>query len=255
MDVYSGKKAVITGGTHGMGLAVVEALVGGGAEVLLTGYNEQNIKAAQAQLGENAHVVRSDTTDLADVDALAKVVGEKLGTVDYLHVNAGFAELEPFESATEAVYDKTFAVNTKGAFFTVQKLLPFINDGGAIVFTTAVADGTGTPGMAAFSGAKAAVRAFAKVLAAELLPRGIRVNVVSPGFIRTPTMGVATVTDSDRAHFIAEGSALTPMGRIGTVEEVAKAALFLAFDATFTTGIEIPVDGGIAQGLVPLGAE
>jgi NAD(P)-dependent dehydrogenase (short-subunit alcohol dehydrogenase family) len=153
------------------------------------------------------------------------------------------------------VYDQTFDVNTKGAFFTVQRLAPLVNDGGSCVFTTAVADGTGTPGMSVFSGAKAALRAFAQVLAAELLPRKIRVNVVSPGFIKTPSMGVATASDEYREAFEQEGAHLTPLGRIGTPEEVAKAALFLAFDATFTTGIELPVDGGIAQGLVPLGTE
>ncbi|MER5264532.1 SDR family oxidoreductase [Actinosynnema sp. NPDC002837] len=253
--MFTGKRAVITGGTHGMGLAIVKALLAGGAEVLTTGYNERNVEAAQRELGSKAHVVRSDTTDLADIEVLAKLVEEKLGTVDYLHINAGFAEIEPFDSVTEAGFDKTFAINTKGAFFTVQRLLPLISDGGAVVFTTAVADGTGTPGMSTFSGAKAAVRAFAQVLAAELLPRRIRVNVVSPGFIRTPTMGVATASPEYREEFETAGAALTPLGRIGTPEEVAQASLFLAFGATFTTGIELPVDGGIAQGLVPLGAE
>ncbi|MFD1146215.1 SDR family oxidoreductase [Saccharothrix hoggarensis] len=253
--MFSGKRAVITGGTHGMGLAIVKALLAGGADVLTTGYNERNVEAAQRELGPKAHVVRSDTTDLADIDVLGKLVEEKLGSVDYVHINAGFAELEPFDAVTEATFDKTFAINTKGAFFTVQRLLPMISEGGAVVFTTAVADGTGTPGMATFSGAKAAVRAFAQVLAAELLPRRIRVNVVSPGFIKTPTMGVATASPEYREHFEIEGAALTPLGRIGTPEEVAQASLFLAFGATFTTGVELPVDGGIAQGLVPLGSE
>jgi len=255
VDKYAGKKAVITGGTHGMGLATAEALLAGGAEVLVTGHNEQNLTAAREKLGPNARILRSDTTSLVDIDALAKVVADEFGPVDFVHINAGFAEIEPIEQVTEASYDRTFAVNTKGAFFTVQRLLPHVIDGGALVFTTAVADGTGTPGMATFSGAKAALRAFAQVLAAELLPRGIRVNVVSPGFIRTPTMGVATATEESRELFAKEGAALTPLGRIGTPEEVAVAALFLGFDATFTTGVELAVDGGIAQGLVPLGAE
>lgn len=253
--MFTGKRAVITGGTHGMGLAIVQALLAGGAEVVTTGYNERNIEAAQRELGSKAHVVRSDTTDLADIEVLGKLVEEKFGTVDYVHINAGFAELEPFEAVTEASYDKTFAINTRGAFFTVQRLLPLISEGGAIVFTTAVADGTGTPGMATFSGAKAAVRAFAQVLAAELLPRRIRVNVVSPGFIKTPTMGVVTASPEYREEFETAGAALTPLGRIGTADEVAQASLFLAFGATFTTGIELPVDGGIAQGLVPLDVE
>lgn len=252
MSTYAGKKAVVTGGTHGMGLATAKALIAGGAEVLVTGLNERNIEAARAELGPAAHVVRSDATDLADIKALAAEAEAKLGRIDFVHVNAGFAQVEPFDTVDEATYDKTFAVNTKGAFFTVQALLPLLNDDSALVFTTAVADGTGTPGMSTFSGAKAAVRAFAQVLAAELLPRRIRVNVVSPGFIKTPTMGVATVTDEERAQFEKEGRELTPLGRVGTPEEVARAALFLGFEATFTTGIEVAVDGGIAQGLVPL---
>jgi NAD(P)-dependent dehydrogenase (short-subunit alcohol dehydrogenase family)/general stress protein 26 len=180
VDKYAGKKAVITGGTHGMGLATAVALLAGGAEVLVTGHNEQHLAAAREKLGPNARVLRSDTTSLTDIDALAKVVADEFGPVDFVHINAGFAEIEPIEQVTEASYDKTFAVNTRGAFFTVQRLLPHVADGGALVFTTAVADGTGTPGMATFSGAKAALRAFAQVLAAELLPRSIRVNVVSP---------------------------------------------------------------------------
>ncbi|MFD3700866.1 SDR family oxidoreductase [Streptomyces sp. NPDC058646] len=252
MGKYAGKKAVVTGGTHGMGLATAKALLEGGAEVLVTGLNERNLEAARKELGAGAHVVRSDATSLDDIAALGAEVEKALGRIDFIHINAGFAEVEPFDTVDEATYDKTFAVNTKGAFFTVQRLLPLVNDGGALVFTTAVADGTGTPGMSTFSGAKAAVRAFAQVLAAELLPRGIRVNVVSPGFIKTPTMGVVNVSPEVRAHFEKEGAELTPLGRVGTPEEVAQAALFLGFDATFTTGIEIAVDGGIAQGLVPL---
>jgi NAD(P)-dependent dehydrogenase (short-subunit alcohol dehydrogenase family) len=254
VNTYSGKKAVVTGGTHGMGLALAKALLAGDAEVLVTGNSEVNVEAARAELGPAAHVLRSDATDLAAIDALGKEVEERLGRIDYLHLNAGFAQLEPFGAVTEESYDRTFAVNTKGAFFTAQRLLPAINEGGAIVFTTAVADGTGTPMMATFSGAKAAVRAFAQVLAAELLDRRIRVNVVSPGFVRTPTMGVVTAPPEMRDQFERDGALLTPLGRVGDPEEVARAALFLAFDATFTTGIELPVDGGIAQGLVPLPA-
>jgi NAD(P)-dependent dehydrogenase (short-subunit alcohol dehydrogenase family) len=165
-------------------------------------------------------------------------------------VNAGYSKLEPFDRVTEASYDRQFAVNAKGAFFTVQRLGPLVRDGGAFVFTTSVANKTGNPGMSVYSGAKAALWSFAQTFAAELLPRGIRVNAVSPGFIKTPTMGV-DASDEERATFEQAGNALTPMGRNGSPEEVARAALFLAFDATFTTGVELPVDGGIAQGLAP----
>lgn len=243
---YAGKQAVVVGGTTGMGLAMVRLLLDGGAEVLLSGRNEQNLEAAQREFGPRAHVVRSDATSMADIDALVALVGEKLGRADAVFINVGIAELAPFDQVTEASYDRQFAVNTKGAFFTVQRLAPRVRDGGAFVFTT-VTDGTGTPTMSVYSGTKAALRSFAKVFAAELLPRGIRVNTVAPGFIDTPTMGIAGASAEERAELMKMGDAITPMKRHGTPAEVARAALFLAFDATFTTGAELPVDGGIAQ--------
>lgn len=247
MGRYTGKKAVVTGGTTGMGLATVQALLEGGAEVLLTGLNEKNLEAARRQLGPRAHVVRSDTASLADIDALGRTVHATLGELDFVFINAGFARFGTLEQVTEAVYDQTFGINTKGAFFTAQRLAPLVRSGGAFVFTTSVADLVGSPGLSAYSGAKAAVRSFAQVFAAELLPRGIRVNVVSPGFIKTPTMGVSGSSEADLAVFEQEGNRVTPMKRIGTAEEVARAALFLAFEATFTTGVELPVDGGLTQ--------
>ncbi|MEO5756167.1 MAG: SDR family oxidoreductase [Mesorhizobium sp.] len=254
MTRYAGKKAVVVGGTHGMGLAVAEALVAGGAEVLVTGLNERNIDAARKKLFSRSHVVRSDTADMADIVTLGAEVGQKLGQIDFLHINAGVANLEPVELVTEESYDRTFNINAKGAFFTVQRMLPLIRDGGAIVFTSSIADESGSGGMSVYSGSKAALRAFAKVLAAELLPRRIRVNVVSPGFIDTPTMGVADASPEQRAAFMAIGDAITPMKRHGSVEEVARAVLFLAFDATFTTGARLTVDGGLGQDLSPLPA-
>ncbi|QSQ21694.1 SDR family oxidoreductase [Pyxidicoccus parkwayensis] len=243
---YAGKKAVVTGGTIGMGLATVKALLAGGAEVLLTGRNEKNLEAARRELGPRAHVVRSDTSSLADIEALARTVEEKLGRVDFVFINAGVAQLTPLGKVSEADYDDMFNVNTKGAYFTVQKLAPLVRDGGSFVFTTSVANVMGYPGMSVYSGTKAAVRSFAQGFAAELLSRNIRVNAVSPGFIKTPTLGVAKATPEELAAFEQEGNTVTPMGRIGTSEEVARAALFLAFEATFTTGAELPVDGGLA---------
>ncbi|HXV92776.1 MAG TPA: SDR family oxidoreductase [Pseudonocardia sp.] len=242
-----GATAVVVGGTHGMGLAMVRALVDRGASVVATGRGTPD--GAGAAHGEAVRFVRSDITSSGDLAELARLVGSTFGTVDALFVNAGFARLEPIAEVTAESYDRTFAVNTRGAFFTVQRLAPLVRDGGAIVMTTSIAGETGTAGMSVYSGAKAAVRAFVRVFAAELLDRGIRVNAVSPGFVRTPTMGVAGASDAERAEFEAEGAAATPLGRIGSPEEVARAALFLAFDATFTTGAELPVDGGLAQQL------
>lgn len=246
MDRYADKRAVIVGGTIGIGLATATALLDGGAEVLLTGRNEQNLRTASRELGPRARVVRSDAASVADIDALGEFVEAQLGEVDLVFVNAGVATLEPFEQVTEASYERTFSVNAKGAFFTAQRLAPLVRAGGSLVFTT-VTNATGTPTMSVYTGSKAAVRSFAQVLAAELLPRRIRVNTVAPGFIRTPTLGVAGMSDEERAAFERAGDEITPMGRHGTAEEVARAVLFLAFEATFTTGAELPVDGGVSQ--------
>ncbi|MEU4344609.1 SDR family oxidoreductase [Nocardia sp. NPDC023852] len=249
MSAYAGKKAVVTGGTHGMGLAIVEALLAKGMEVVLTGRNARTLDEARTRLAERAaHIVASDAASMTDIDDLGAVVEQQLGRIDALFVNHGTAEFQTLDEATEESYDRQFAVNTKGAFFTVRRLAPLLADGGAIVFTT-VANDVVFPGLSAYSGSKEALRAISQVLAAELLPRRIRVNAVAPGFIETPTMGVVGLTEQQRADFLAQGERSTPLRRNGTVEEVAKAALFLAFDATFTTGVELPVDGGWGQGL------
>ncbi|MFI0975733.1 SDR family oxidoreductase [Streptomyces sp. NPDC021093] len=250
MSRFTGKKALVTGGTHGMGLAIVKALLAEGAEVVLTGRSEKTLEEARSELkGEAAHVVRSDAASMADISALADLAQEKLGRIDHLFVNHGIAEFAELAEVTEASWDRQFAVNAKGSFFTVQALAPLIEDGGSIVFTT-VANDVVFPGLSAYSASKEAMRALAHVLAAELLPRRIRVNSVAPGFIKTPTMGVPGLTEEQRREFERQGDETTPLKRNGTVEEVAAASLFLAADATFTTNVEFAVDGGFAQGLV-----
>jgi NAD(P)-dependent dehydrogenase (short-subunit alcohol dehydrogenase family) len=229
------RSAVILGGTHGMGEATAALLRTQGVDVLVTGRSSGDV-----------HV---DLTRLADLDALAEAVRERFGQVDLLHVNAGFARLEPLHAVTEAVYDRTFDVNTKGAFFAVQRLAPLVRDGGAIVFTSSVADQGGAPDMLVYGAAKAAARSLVSGFAAALLPRGIRVNAVSPGFIDTPSYGIEGISEEDRASFHAVGDAITPMRRHGTAEEVARAVVFLAFEATFTTGARLPVDGGLGERL------
>ena len=247
---YQGKNAVIIGGTHGMGLATAQLLVEGGARVLVTGRNEKHLEAARETLGERAQAVRSDAADMNDIALLGGVVGQRLGSIDLLHINVGIAELEPFELVTETSYDRQFAVNTKGAFFTVQRLSPLLRQGGAIVMTSSVADEGGEVGMSVYSATKAALVSFASGFAVELLPRGVRVNVVSPGFIDTPTKGVAGLSAEEREAFKQVGDSVTPMRRNGTAEEVARAVLFLGFEATFTTGAKLAVDGGLGQKIV-----
>lgn len=245
MSRFSGKKAVVSGGTHGMGFAIAKGLLDGGADVLVTGRNERNIEAARKTL-PGAHVVRTDVANMADIAALRRVVDDKFRAIDFLFINAGVSVLGPLDSVTEETYDHMFDINTKGAFFTAQQFVPLIRSGGAIVFTT-LADGPATANLSVYSGSKAAVRAFAQVFAAELVTKGIRVNAVGPGFIDTPTLGVAGLTPEERAEMAKLGDEVTPMKRHGTPDEVARAALFLAADATFTTGVELAVDGGLMQ--------
>ncbi|ATL31080.1 hypothetical protein KY5_6062 [Streptomyces formicae] len=243
---YSGKNAVITGGGSGMGFAMAKLLVDGGARVVITGRSQATLDAARERLGENAVAVRGDVASLSDLDALAERVKGELGTVDALFVNAGIAALTPFESTTEEAYDELFAVNVKGAFFTVQKLAPLLNTGAGVVLTTSVANVIGLLDTSVYAAGKAALRSMARSLSRELLPRGIRVNAVSPGPIDTGVLE-STMTAEAAEQFKAERVADNPMRRFGTSDEVATAAAFLAFDATYTTGAEFAVDGGATQ--------
>lgn len=247
MTRYATKTAVIIGGTHGMGRATAEMLVDGGARVLLTGSGADTVAAAAQAFGDRACVVRSDVTDARAVDALGARVAAELGDVDLLFLNAGHARLVPLADADDALYQRTFDVNVRGPYFTARRLAPLLRAGGSLVFTTSIANESGYPGMSLYAGAKAAVRAFVRNLAAELAPRGVRVNAVSPGFIDTPTMGVSGASAAELEAFAEEGRHTTPMKRIGEPSEVARAVLFLAFEATFTTGAELPVDGGLGQ--------
>jgi NAD(P)-dependent dehydrogenase (short-subunit alcohol dehydrogenase family) len=246
MERYEGKKVVIIGGTSGMGLATAKMLLDGSARVLVTGRSQAGLKSAQKELGKDALVVSSDARSLTEIGDLASQVKAEFDTIDLLFVNAGFSIRAPLESITEAVYDEMFNLNAKGPLFTVQKLAPLINRGGSIVFTTSIANVKGMAGNATYGAAKAALRSFARTLAAELIPSEIRVNAVTPGPIDTPILGKAFPADA-AAQIKEKMIGMVPMKRWGKSEEIAKAVLFLAFDATFTTGAELPVDGGWSQ--------
>ena len=247
MERYEAKRAVIIGGTSGMGLATAKMLLDGGARVLVTGRSQAGLESAQKELGKDAIVVSSDARSLTDIDALASRVKAEFDTFDLLFVNAGLGLFAPLENTTEAMYDEMFNLNAKGPFFAVQKLAPLMNRGGAVVLTTSIANVKGMPTLAAYGAAKAALRSLARVFAAELLPRGIRVNAVSPGPIDTPIIGKAFPDKDVAAQVTGQMREANPMKRFGTSEEIAKAVLFLAFDATYTTGAELPVDGGWSQ--------
>lgn len=243
---YEGKNAVITGGSSGFGLAVARLLVDGGARVLITGRHQETLDHAREQLGDRAVAVRSDTGSMPDIDELADRVKAEFGTVDALFANAGVNGFAPFEATSEELFDQLLTINAKGPYFTVQKLAPFLAEGSGVVLTTSVANVLGLPMLSAYAAGKAAVRSMARSLARELLPRRIRVNAVSPGPIDSGILEKSMPRESAE-QTEAQMAADNPMLRLGTTAEVAEAMLFLAMDATYTTGAELAVDGGGSQ--------
>jgi NAD(P)-dependent dehydrogenase (short-subunit alcohol dehydrogenase family) len=246
MPRYSGKNIVVTGGSSGIGFAMARLLADGGAHVVITGRSRTALDAARERLGENAVAVRADVASLPDLDALADRVRDELGSVDALFVNAGISVLTPFGSTTEDAYDELFAINVKGAFFTVQKLSPLLSRGAGVVLTTSVAGRVGIVDSSVYAAGKAALRSMARSLSRELLPREIRVNAISPGPVDTGTLERSMSAEAAQ-QFKAERAATNPMRRFGTPDEIATAAVFLALDATYTAGVELAVDGGATQ--------
>lgn len=246
MERYDGKRVAITGGTSGIGLAAAKMLLERGARVFVTGRDGAALDSVREQLGPDAVVQSSDAGSLADIGALAARVKAEFGALDALLVCAGQTRFVPFEDVTEAVYDELLRVNAKGPYFTVQKLAPLMPEGSAVVFITSVANVMGIPMISAYAASKAALRSMARSLARELLPRGIRVNAVSPGPIDSGILEKSMPAEAagQTKQQMTEGN---PMKRFGRPDEVAEALLFLAFDATFTTGAELVVDGGGSQ--------
>ncbi|MFF8910279.1 SDR family oxidoreductase [Streptomyces olivaceoviridis] len=246
MGKYEGKRVVITGGSSGLGLATAQLLVDEGARVLITGRDQDALDAARDRLGGNAIAVRSDAASLPDIEALADRVKTEFGTVDALFANAGVNGFAPFEATGEELFDHLLAVNAKGPYFTVQKLAPLLAEGSGVVLTTSVANVLGLPMLSAYAAGKAAVRSMTRSLARELLPRKIRVNAVSPGPIDSGILEKSMPREAAEATK-AQMAADNPMLRLGDPAEVARAVAFLAFDATYTTGAELAVDGGGSQ--------
>jgi len=237
-----GKVAVITGGTEGIGLATAKLFVDEGAYVFITGRRQKQLDEAVKAIGSNATGVQGDVAKLADLDLLYETVGKVKGRVDIIFANAGVGEFVPFGDVSEEHFDKLLNINVKGAFFTVQKGLPLLNDGGSIILTGSVASVKGTAAFGVYAASKAAIRSFVRTWTTDLKDRHIRSNVVSPGPIKTP------LVNRQAPDVIARIVLTIPMGRMGEPEEVAKAALYLASDdSSFVTGIELFVDGGRAQ--------
>ncbi|WP_437798904.1 SDR family oxidoreductase [Sorangium sp. So ce693] len=248
MSRFADKTALITGGSSGIGLATARLLLQEGGRVAVTGRDPNRLEVAEKELGPRALVLRSDTGDLPALQALARDVEAKLGKLDLVFLNAGIpGEFAPVASSTEALWDTTFRTNAKGAFFAAQALTPLVKKGGSIVFNTSVVDVKGIPSTSVYSASKAALRSIVRTLAAELIPEGVRVNAVSPGPITTPILSRSGLPAEVVDSFTKNMAAANPMGRFGTPEEVAKAVLYLAVDATYTTGLDLPVDGGATQ--------
>lgn len=246
---FQDKVVVVTGATSGIGLAMAKAFSEEGASVFITGRRQETLDDAAKRIGGRVTGIRGDMARLADIDRLYDAVQQKHAQIDVVVANAGGGEFAPLGAITEEHFDSTFDTNVKGTLFTVQKALPLLKDGGAVVLTGSTAGSEGTSAFSVYSASKAAVRNFARTWILDLKERRIRVNVVSPGATRTPGLvGLAGADVEKQQGLLDHLGSRIPLGRVGEPEEIAKAALFLASDeASFVNGVELFVDGGQAQ--------
>ena len=243
-----GKVAVITGRNSGIGLATAKLFVAEGAYVFITGRRQLELDAAVKEIGHNVSAVQGDVANLADLDRLYANVKAKKGRIDILFANAGSATLAPLGEITEEHFDTIFNTNVKGLLFSVQKALPLIPNGASIILNASIVASTGNPAFSVYSATKAAVRSFARTWIIDLKDRKIRVNAISPGPISTPGFDGVMQTEGVGEQLKASLIASVPLGRLGTPDEIARAAVFLASDdSSFVTGTELFVDGGVAQ--------
>ncbi|NRB47433.1 MAG: glucose 1-dehydrogenase [Saprospiraceae bacterium] len=242
------KIAVITGGNSGIGLATAKLFHQEGAKVIITGRRKEVVERAAEEIGENAIGIASDTASLGDIDQLYTVIQDQYGRIDILFLNAGIAKFEPMEVVTEERFDELSNTNFKGLFFNAQRAVPLMGAGGSIIITTSAAGQIGSANMSVYGATKAAARSLARTLSGDLLPKGIRVNGISPGPIDTPIMEKVGIPPEALAAAKSGFAAENPMKRIGKADEIAKAALFLASDdSSYIAGVDLAVDGGLTQ--------
>ena len=248
MKRLEGKVAVVTGGNSGIGLATAKRLHDEGARVAISGRSQKTLDEAVKFLGKEVLAVQADVSKLTDLDKLFTAVRQKFGKIDVLFVNAGVAKFAPLDAVTEEHYDELFDINTKGAYFTIRKALPYLNDGASIILNTSVVSHQGIVNGTVYAATKAALRSLSRSVAAELVGRNIRVNAVAPGPIETPILERTGLPKEALDEFVKTIIATVPMKRFGKPEEVAATVAFLASsDASYITGVEIDVDGGRGQ--------
>lgn len=248
MGKLNDKIALVTGGNSGIGLATAQRFAREGATVVITGRRRQVLDEAVGQIGGNALGICADASRLADIDALYQRIGQLYGRLDVLVANAGIIRPAAGEQVDEAQFDEQFDINVKGVFYSIQKALPLLRDGGSIVLVSSIAHLKALDAHVVYAATKAAVRSFARSWAAELRQRNIRVNCLSPGPVLTPIIGKMGIGDEQFAAFERQVAGLIPLGRLGRPEELANAALFLASDdSSFVTGVDLCVDGGLSQ--------
>ncbi|QIY68289.1 glucose 1-dehydrogenase [Streptomyces sp. RLB1-33] len=248
MNRLDGKVAVVTGGSSGIGFATAQQFVEEGAFVFITGRRRPELDKAKDEIGRNVTTVQGDVSVSADLDRLFRTVAEDKGKIDVVVANSGLVDPQVFGRITEASFDRTFNVNARGTLFTAQKALPLMNDGGSVILVGSIAGHIGVEGYTTYSATKAALRSYARTWTKELKGRGIRVNVLSPGPIDTPIMDSQADSKEGVDAIKAAFASVIPLGRMGRPEEVAAAAVFLASDeSSFCAGMELSVDGGMAQ--------
>jgi NAD(P)-dependent dehydrogenase (short-subunit alcohol dehydrogenase family) len=246
MQKLKDKVALITGGGSGIGLATAKRFVAEGARVAITGRDKKKLDSAVKELGTSGISIQGDVSNLSDLERIYNEVKNQLGNVDVLVVNAGVYIIAPLADFAEDMFDKVSDINFKGAFFSVQKALPVLNDGASIILISSTVNGKGIPNHAAYSATKAAVRSLARSFSADLLSRKIRVNTISPGPVDTPVFSTITKTTEEAKAMAAAMGSFTPLKRIGAADEIASGAVYLASDeSAFMLGAEILIDGGL----------